>query len=77
MLIRCVAVNGEQLVLGYFAHKGLHRAATAHQHFVILVLLYDLLKILQDQDAQEVLKAHAYSLSLCLGSNLCTALTGC
>ena len=50
--------SGEQLVLGYFAHKGLriHHAATAHQHFVILVLLYDLLKILQDQDAQEVLK---------------------
>ena len=26
--IRCVAVNGEQLVLGCFNHKGLHHAAT-------------------------------------------------
>ena len=50
-----------------------------HQHFLILVLLCDLLRILLDRDTQEMLKAqsHVNSMSLCLGSNLCTALTGC
>ena len=42
-----------------------------HQHFFMLVLLYDLLRILLNMDVQEVLKARVNSMSLCLGSNLC------
>ena len=64
MQIRCVAENGEQLVLGCFDHKGLHHAATklaTMQRFFMLVLLYDLLRILLDRGAQEVLKARANS----------------
>ena len=73
-------MNEERLVLGCFDHKGLHHAATklaTMQHFFMLVLLYDLLRILLERDAEEVLKARANSMSLCLGSNLCTALNGC
>ena len=73
--IRCVAENGEQLanVRRFWPQRSSSCSyETAHQHFFMLVLLYDLLRILLDRDAQEVLKAH--SLSLCLGSNLCIIL---
>ena len=65
-------MSGEQLVLGCFDHKGLHHAATklaTMQRFFMIVLLYDLLRILLHRVAQEVLKACVNSMSLCLGSN--------